>query len=124
MKLKEFIKETINSISEAIIESQEELKDKGVIVNPEKVEIGKQGEKLLRSDGWRYIQNLDFDILVAVEEKQENSGKGELKIAGIFSAGGGISDENVNKNANRIKFSIPIAFTTTPTPSDYRAKKP
>lgn len=122
MKLKEFIKETITSISDAIIESQIELESKGVIVNPEKVEIGKNGEKLLRNDGWRYIQNLDFEILLAVEEKQENSGKGELKIAGILSVGGGISDENLNKNANRIKFSIPVAFSTTPTPEKYKSK--
>jgi hypothetical protein len=94
----------------------------GVIVNPEKVEIGKNGEKLLRSDGWRYIQNLDFDILLAVEEKQENSGKGELKIAGVLSVGGGISDENLNRNANRIKFSIPVAFSTTTTPKEYKSK--
>jgi hypothetical protein len=123
MKLKEFIKETITSISDAIVESQLELGEKGVIVNPEKVEIGKNGEKLLRSDGWRYIQNLDFDILVEVEEKSENAGKGELKIAGILSAGGGISDENINKNANRIKFSIPVAFCTTQTPPEYKSKK-
>lgn len=60
MDLKDFIKNTISSISEAIVESQNELKDKGVIVNPEKTEIGKNGEKLLRSDGRRYVQNLDL----------------------------------------------------------------
>lgn len=53
MDLKEFIKTTISSISEAILESQQELQQKGVIVNPEKTEIGKTGERLLRSDGWR-----------------------------------------------------------------------
>jgi hypothetical protein len=122
MDLKDFIKNTISSISEAILESQDELKDKGVIVNPEKVEIGKTGEKLLRNDGWRYIQNLEFDILVAVEDKQESGGKGELKIAGIVGIGGGLSDENLNKNSNRLKFSIPVAFSTTPTPQNYKAK--
>jgi len=122
MDLKDFIKNTISSISEAILESQAELKDKGVIVNPEKVEIGKTGEKLLRSDGWRYIQNLEFDILVAVEDKQESGGRGKLKIAGIVDIGGGLSDENLNKYSNRLKFSIPIAFSTTPTPDNYRPK--
>lgn len=119
MELKEFIKNTITSISAAIIESQEELKDDGVIVNPEKVEIGKTGEKLLRHDGWRYIQNLEFDIMIAVEEKKETGGKGELKIAGVISAGGGLVDENLNKNASRLKFSIPVAFNTTDTPEKY-----
>jgi hypothetical protein len=38
MELKDFIKNTISSISLAISESQEELKDKDVIINPEKIE--------------------------------------------------------------------------------------
>ena len=122
MDLKDFIKNTISSISEAIIESQDELKDKGIIVNPEKTEIGKNGQMLLRSDGWRYIQNLDFDILVSVDEKQGTGGKGELKVAGLISIGGGIDNENLTKNHNRIKFNVPVAFSTTETPTKYKPK--
>tara|TARA_R110002110_G_scaffold414041_2_gene642821 strand:- start:12 stop:401 length:390 start_codon:yes stop_codon:yes gene_type:complete len=124
MDLKEFIKNTISSISEAIIESQTELKDKGIIVNPEKMEIGKTGEKLLRSNGWRYVQNLDFDILVGVDDKQGTDGKGELKVVGLFSIGGGINDENSTTNHNRIKFTVPVAFSTSPTPDEYKPKGP
>ena len=124
MDLKEFIKTTISSISEAILESQQELQQKGVIVNPEKTEIGKTGERLLRSDGWRYVQDLNFDILVGVEEKQNGDGKGQLKVAGLLSIGGGISEENLSRSQNRIKFSIPVAFSTTPTPKEYESKKP
>jgi len=122
MDLKDFIKNTISSISEAILESQEDLKNKGVIINPEKTEVGKTGEKLLRSDGWRYVQNLDFDVLIAVEDKQGDDLKGGLKVAGLLNIGGGISDENISKNHNRIKFSIPVAFSTTETPIEYRPK--
>lgn len=122
MDLKDFIRSTITSISEAVIESQEDLKDKGVIVNPERMETGKTGEKLLRNDGWRYVQNLEFDILVAVDEKADKGGKAELKIAGIGSVGGGMATENLIKNSNRLKFSIPVAFHTTPTPPQYRQR--
>jgi|SRR5690554_5854374 len=122
MDIKDFIKNTISSISEAIIESQSELKEKGIIVNPEKTEIGKNGEKKLHGNGARYVQNLDFDILVAVDDKLGSGGKGELKVAGILSVGGGISDENLTKNHNRIKFTIPVAFSTTPTPTEYKTK--
>jgi hypothetical protein len=124
MDLKDFIKNTIFSISEAIIESQTELKDKGIIVNPEKMETGKTGEKLLRSNGWRYVQNLDFDILVGIDDKQGTGGKGELKVAGLFSIGGGINDENLTKNHNRIKFSVPVAFSTSKTPDEYKPERP
>lgn len=123
MDLKDFIKDTISSISMAIIESQEELKTKGVIVNPEKVEIGKNGDKLLRSDGWRYIQNLEFDVLIGVEDKQNTNGKAVIKVAGIVNIGGGASDQSVLQNQSRIKFNIPVAFATTETPENYKPKK-
>lgn len=122
MDLKDFIKNTISSISEAIEESQEELKNKGIIVNPEKTETGKTGAKLLRSDGWRYVQNLDFDILVGVDDKKGTSGKGQLMVAGILSIGGGVNDENKSVNQNRLKFTIPVAFSTVETPSKYFSK--
>ena len=120
MDLKDFIKNTISSISEAILESQDELKDKGVIINPEKMGVDKDGGRALKSNGVRYIQNLDFDILIAVEDKQGDDLKGGLKVAGILNIGGGISDENISKNHNRIKFSLPVAFSTTETPDEYK----
>ena len=123
MDLNDFIKNTISSISDAIVESQDELKDKGVIVNPEKLGIDKDGNKALLSDGSRYVQNLDFDVLISVEDKQGDDLGGGLKIAGLLNIGGGISDESINKNHNRIKFTIPIAFSTTPTPREYKKKR-
>jgi hypothetical protein len=83
--------------------------------------LKKNGDKLLRSDGWRYIQNLNFDILVGIEEQKESGGKGELKVAGIFNVGGGLSEKSVNQN--RIKFSTHIAFSTTPTPEQTKVVK-
>ncbi|MDO9186822.1 MAG: hypothetical protein Q7W13_12490 [Bacteroidia bacterium] len=123
MDLKDFIKNTISSISTAITESQTELAEKGVIVNPERMEIGKNGEKLLRSDGWRYIQSLEFDILVGVEEQQNGNGKAELKVAGILNIGGGLTEQSTNQNQNRIKFNIPVAFPTSDTPEKYKSSK-
>jgi hypothetical protein len=123
MDLKTFIKSTITSISEAIVESQNELSSKGVIINPEKVEIGKNGEKLLRSDGWRYVQNLDFDILVAVEESEAAKGGAGLKVAGLIAVGGDLSESNKNQQSNRIKFIIPVAFPSNKTPEEYKSNK-
>ena len=123
MDLKDFIKNTITSISEAILESQSELSEKGVIVNPEKLEIGKKGEKLLRSDGWRYVQNLDFDILVAAEEGEGAKGGAGLKVAGVFSIGGDLSESSKQQLANKIKFTLPVAFPTNETPEKYKSKK-
>ncbi|MCB0397974.1 MAG: hypothetical protein KDD36_15095 [Flavobacteriales bacterium] len=123
MDLKDYIKSTITAISEAIIESGEALKDKGVIVNPEKVEIGKNGEKLLRADGWRYVQNLDFEILVSAEEMAGSEGGGGLKVAGIFKVEGGLNESASSQQVNKIKFSLPVALPCTTTPDTYKSKK-
>ena len=120
MELKDFIKNTISSISEAIVESQAELEGKGVIINPEKVVTDKDGKKLLRNNGERYIQNLDFDILIAADEKQGVDGGGKLTVAGLLSVGGTLTDETANSINNRIKFTIPVAFSTSKTPDDYQ----
>ncbi|MDP5144818.1 hypothetical protein ORJ00_18925 [Rheinheimera baltica] len=42
MELKDFIKEAIKDISEAITESNSELQEHGVIVNPRRVELEKK----------------------------------------------------------------------------------
>lgn len=123
MDLKDFIKNTITSISEAILESQSELSEKRVIVNPEKVEIGKNGEKLLRSDGWRYVQNLDFDIVIAAEEGEGAKGEAGLKVAGVISIGGDLSESSKQQQANKIKFTLPVAFPTNETPEKYKSNK-
>jgi len=124
MDLKDFIKQTISSIHKAISESQTELKDKGVIINPEKTEIGNGGGKALHSNGSRFVQNLDFDILVGVDDKQSTGGKGELKVVGLFNLGAGVNDENITVNHNRIRFTIPVAFSSMKTPSNYKPEPP
>jgi len=123
MNLKDYIKRTITAISDAIIESQEELSNKGVIVNPEKVEVGKNGEKLLRSDGWRYVQNLEFDILVSAEGDSGSSAGGGLKVAGLLSIGADLKESTSQQHANKIKFTIPVAFATSDTPKEYKKRK-
>lgn len=122
MDLKDFIKETISSISTAILESQEELKDHGVIVNPEKLETGKTGEKILRSDGWRYVQELDFEISIGIEKINKEGGGGKLTVANLISIGMDATQENQNLSQNKIKFKIPIAFPSMETPTKYKRK--
>lgn len=39
MELKEFIKNTITEISDAVTENKKELNDKEIVVNPEKIKI-------------------------------------------------------------------------------------
>lgn len=122
MELKDFVKNTISEISLAILESQEELQAKGVIVNPEKVEVGHNGEKVLRSDGWRYVQNIEFDISITVDDKEETGAKGGIKVMGV-ELGAGAKSQNSLQQLNKIKFNLPVAFSTSQTPDSYQSKK-
>jgi hypothetical protein len=122
MELKDFIKTALSSITNGLIEAQKELEGKNVIINPERVESGKSGDKLLRSDGWRYVQELEFEILVNADEKSSDAGGGKLTVLNIASIGLDSKTEQSVTNSNRLKFKIPVAFPTTRTPDEYKPK--
>lgn len=122
MELKDFIKNTISSISEAILESQEELQSKGVLINPENYEVAENGIKrfsVLKRKNNRHLQTLEFDVVVGVETESETKGGGRIKVVEILNFGSEKSKTQVNANQNRIKFEIPIAFATVETPAKY-----
>lgn len=87
MEIKDFIKSTIKSIAEAIAESQMELDGLGVIVNPERSETGRGGDKFLRANGWRYVQEIDFEITVVVEEDSKQDANAKLKVFSVVDIG-------------------------------------
>ena len=122
MELKDFIKNAISSIANGIKEAQTELCQKGAIINPEKVEIEKSGEKVLCADGWRYTHELDFEILVSVDEKSAEGGGGKLTVLNFAIIGLDTKNEMNVSNSNILKFKIPVAFPTTKTPEEYKRK--
>lgn len=119
MDLKDFIKHTISSISIAIEESQEGLKNKGVIINPERTSTSKTGDILLSVKGDRFVQNIEFDVLVGVDDSIKGDGKAGINIIPLLNISGGLSAESTTQNQQRIKFKIPIAFPTSETPNIY-----
>ncbi|MFT0551416.1 trypco2 family protein [Bacteroides thetaiotaomicron] len=103
MELKEFIKETISSISDAIYELNEEKTENGLIVNPSKIKW--KGETNDLYEDGRIIKNIEFNLSVQASDKN-GTGVG-LKI-NIVNAG--IGNEKTNSTISTIKFSIPVAF--------------
>jgi hypothetical protein len=121
MELKDFIKNAIASIANGIIEAQTELTAKGVIINPEKLKTENSGEKKLSADGWRYTQELEFEILISVDEKSAKDGGGKLTVLNFASIGLDSKNETNVNNSNKLKFKIPVAFPATKTPEEYRS---
>lgn len=123
MDLKDFIKNAISAITNGILEAQQELSEKNVIINPEFQKDGRIGGSILRSDGERYVQELDFEIFVNFEEKTATGGGGKLSVLNIVSFGLDGKNEVSAINTNRLKFKIPIAFPVSKTPLVYKAKQ-
>lgn len=94
MELKEFIKNTIRDLSEAIDESGVELKKQVALTNTElrKTSRGKYGL-------------IDFDLAVSASESQTGSGGGGVKIA-VLEAKAGKSNVSEKSSTSRIKFTV------------------
>ncbi|HDZ15511.1 hypothetical protein LCGC14_1210740 [marine sediment metagenome] len=115
MDLKDYIKETIISISGAIEESQSELGEKGVLINPDRVRAINDGYRVLGGDanGATHLTDLEFDVLIAVNEGTMGGGGAKLQVAHFINVGAKVEGTESTNQTNRLKFSIPIAFTTS-----------
>lgn len=117
MELKEFIKESLSQIIDAVVETQDKYKESNVLICPDDIQ-GENNNLYIRDENLyqyfnRYtrVQNIEMDIAISVTEKEGN--KSGLGIAKIINAG--ISSENAqqNESISKIKFSIPIVLPTT-----------
>ena len=110
MDLKEFIKETLISISEGVIESQNYLNSKGIgsEINPR---IQSEWEKIgyVFSDSGKPIQLVEFDVDVIANEKKAGEGHVGVTVSSI-GFGGKRNRETTSGSNSRIRFSIPITL--------------
>lgn len=122
MDLKDFIKITIVEISQGIKEAQDVTSDLGVIVNPEGMSVGSKGDKILRHDGWRYVQDLEINVAISVSEG-EGTKAGLGVVTGLFQGGASASNESANQTVSTVKLNIPVALPVSKTPEGYKKKK-
>lgn len=117
MELKEFIKESLSQIIDAVVETQDKYKETNVLICPDDIQ-GENNNLYIRDENlYQFynrntrVQNIEMDIAISVTEKEGN--KSGLGIAKIINAG--ISSENAqqNESISKIKFSIPIVLPTT-----------
>lgn len=125
MDLKDFIKSAISSISQGIAEAQEELKENGVLVNPEHITM-KADNKTLDSFGSRYVEELSFEVHVGINEEVTDGivGKAGAGLKVLFSASieGDHKTKANSTQTNVLRFKIPVAFPYTPIPESYKKK--
>lgn len=120
MELKEFIKQSIIEISQAVQEANSHFGDNGInaIVNPEFIcESGKDKRAFTMPfdeespNENRFIENIDFDVAVTTGGEISGEAKGGIKIAS-FEIGGKGSVVDKQQNVSRIKFIIPVCLPT------------
>ena len=104
MNIKDFIKETISDISDAVRELNTEKGKDGLIVAPAGY---KHIEKVpyLKLNYERIVEMIEFNLAVTVSDKS-NTGGG-LKISVINA---GINNEAATSCCSTIRFSIPVVL--------------
>jgi hypothetical protein len=119
VELKDFIKEAIKDISEAISESNSELAEVGAVVNPKDVYTSGKDEDLygylLQNDETdnmrRPVHSINFDVAVSSTSKKDGKEGIGVNVVGIkLDKGKNQADEN--QASSRLQFSIPVAMPT------------
>ena len=102
MEIKEFIKETLVGVQEAINECSDS--ETNGVINP----VWGKAADVNNSN----IKQVEFDIAVTVTNKSTGDIKGGIKVMGVDL--GGVREKNEETgNVSRIKFSIPIVPPVT-----------
>lgn len=94
MDLKEFVKETLAEIVEAVDESSKDA----------------SREIYLRNTG--DTRTIEFDIAVSAESTDAKNGKAGIRVLQFAEAGGDISKETKNSTVSRIKFGVNVSTST------------
>ncbi len=119
MELKDFIKEAIKDISEAINESNTELAEIGAIVNPKDVYTSGKDEELygylVQNDEdenfRRPVHSVNFDVAVSNTTKKDGKEGIGVNVVGIKLGKDNIKT-NEDQTSSRLQFSIPVAMPT------------
>ena len=121
MELKEFIKEVLADITNAISESQSELNN-GSIISPS-LPNAISTKTIEDSKNNRLISQIDFEVALVTENKQNNSKEigGNIK---VLSAGLNGDKSNRIENVSHIRFSIPIVLPFYSVKSSYEKPRP
>lgn len=111
MELKDFIKGTISNISLAIIELNEEMNDKGLIVNP-KDDSNRHNDctRLNYSDDWRMVKDIEFNVSLSVSDGKDKGLGFKIVLNPALNIGGNYGSNNNNSVSNSVKFCIPVVY--------------
>lgn len=115
MELKEFIKEAVSQIADAVTELNEGTTEFKLIANPIRTSSGDSSDLIILDDGCRKITNIDFNLSLTTSENKGSDAK-----IGVFASVVGIgasSNENAqNESVSKINFTLPVLLPSKRAP--------
>ena len=115
MDLKTFIRETIVSIVEGVVDAQAAVADKGAFVNPGGLmrTVKNIGENALWNNKDNNLaRDVAFDVALTVEEGTQMQAKIGV-LSGIVGAGAGGQTDARNLVVSRVSFVVPVLLPAT-----------
>lgn len=109
MELKDFIKQVLADVTNAVSESQQELKN-GCVICPSNISVNSTGEHIHAKGGETLkVSSIDFDVVVTVEKVDGVNAKFGV-VAAVINGGASGSSSDKSQELSRIKFSIPLVY--------------
>ena len=109
MELKDFIKQVLADVTNAVSESQQELKN-GCVICPSNIAVDGVGEHVKTKSGETLkVSNIDFDVAVTVEKADGVNAKFGV-VAAVINGGASGSTSDKSQELSRIKFSVPLIY--------------
>lgn len=115
MELSEFIASTIIGIAQGVKSAQEREKELGFCVNPTSMRPYDNSPTniggVTNIDGIeRMVKFVDFDLLVEAQNTTGKNTGGGINVLDAIQIGGKKEKSEIEKSANRIKFSIAMTY--------------
>lgn len=109
MELSDFIKETLGSIVNGIIDAQKQLSSTGTVIVPAGLEAMSQDRPVLSRNSREYVSVIEFEVVLTETINKENKQAIGVML-GSFGAGGNRKSGEDKQNVTTIKFDIPLLY--------------
>lgn len=113
VSLKEYVKETLLSITSAVQEAQQESRTGSLIGRAPLEPLNKFSRDLQGNT----VTHVDFDVATTVEARQTGGVGASVKVVAIGGLAAGGKREESTSGVSRVAFSVPLAI---PKPEDQR----
>jgi hypothetical protein len=108
MTLQEFVRDSLVQITSGVSDARKQNRRIATWIQSD---YDRAGSGFKAADGTPVFL-VDFDVAVSASTKTDGGAGASVSVAHIFTAGGGADMSKERSEISRIRFSVPIHFTT------------